>query len=110
MYSNLFLTFQACPKISMFYIIAYSDAVTYLRAMVFMQLSTVSRLKNDNFVELLGYCLEANNRILVYQFASMGSLHDVLHGKYLGLFFFNFCYPFKMGCCGFHVSVGQILN
>ncbi|XXG81759.1 hypothetical protein AAC387_Pa09g2329 [Persea americana] len=45
------------------------------------QLSTVSRLKNDNFVELLGYCLEANNRILVYQFASMGSLHDVLHGR-----------------------------
>uniref|UniRef100_A0A2P2NZU6 Uncharacterized protein n=1 Tax=Rhizophora mucronata TaxID=61149 RepID=A0A2P2NZU6_RHIMU len=28
----------------------------------------------------MGYCLEANNRILVYQFATMGSLHDVLHG------------------------------
>ncbi|XVF75939.1 hypothetical protein PTKIN_Ptkin13bG0227500 [Pterospermum kingtungense] len=45
------------------------------------QLSIVSRLKNEHFVELLGYCLEANNRILVYQHATMGSLHDVLHGR-----------------------------
>ncbi|CAL0308464.1 unnamed protein product [Lupinus luteus] len=33
------------------------------------QLSIVSRLKHDNFVELIGYCLEANNRILVYRYA-----------------------------------------
>ena len=46
-----------------------------------MQLSAVSRLKHEHFVELTGYCLDANNRILVYQFAVMGSLHDVLHGK-----------------------------
>ncbi|RAL46977.1 hypothetical protein DM860_017018 [Cuscuta australis] len=45
------------------------------------QLSTVSRLKNDHFVALLGYCLEADNRILVYEFATSGSLHDVLHGR-----------------------------
>ncbi|KAL7098076.1 hypothetical protein ACP275_10G183100 [Erythranthe tilingii] len=45
------------------------------------QLSTVSRLKNEHFVGLLGYCLESDNRILVYEFATMGSLHDVLHGR-----------------------------
>ncbi|GLT96215.1 hypothetical protein SLE2022_138570 [Rubroshorea leprosula] len=45
------------------------------------QLSVVSRLKHEHFVEMMGYCLEANNRILVYQFATMGSLHDVLHGR-----------------------------
>ncbi|KAI9153096.1 hypothetical protein LWI28_009059 [Acer negundo] len=45
------------------------------------QLSIVSRLKHDHFVELMGYCLEANNQILVYEFATMGSLHDVLHGR-----------------------------
>ncbi|KAI4310647.1 hypothetical protein MLD38_035610 [Melastoma candidum] len=45
------------------------------------QLSVVSRLKNEHFVELIGYCLEANNRILAYQFATKGSLHDILHGK-----------------------------
>ncbi|XP_008798938.1 probable protein kinase At2g41970 [Phoenix dactylifera] len=45
------------------------------------QLSMVSRLKHEYFVQLLGYCLDANNRILVYQFATNGSLHDVLHGR-----------------------------
>ncbi|KAF9601860.1 hypothetical protein IFM89_023625 [Coptis chinensis] len=49
-------------------------------------LSTVSRLKHEHFVELLGYCLEANNRILIYQYATKGSLHDILHGReYRGL-------------------------
>ena len=45
-----------------------------------LQLSMVSRLKHEHFTEMLGYCLEQNNRILVYQYATMGSLHDVLHG------------------------------
>ncbi|XP_022940178.1 probable protein kinase At2g41970 [Cucurbita moschata] len=45
------------------------------------QLSVVSRLKQENFLELIGYCLEANNRILIYPFAKMGSLHDILHGR-----------------------------
>lgn len=45
------------------------------------QLSIVSRLVNEHFVGLIGYCLEANNRILAYEYATMGSLHDVLHGR-----------------------------
>ncbi|CAL0320681.1 unnamed protein product [Lupinus luteus] len=45
------------------------------------QVSMVSRLKNDNFVELHGYCVEGNLRILAYEFATMGSLHDILHGR-----------------------------
>ncbi|GAB2295472.1 hypothetical protein Dimus_029638 [Dionaea muscipula] len=45
------------------------------------QVSIVSRLKNEHFTELIGYCLDDNNRILVYQFATKGSLHDVLHGR-----------------------------
>ncbi|KAF6162268.1 hypothetical protein GIB67_008397 [Kingdonia uniflora] len=45
------------------------------------QVSMVSRLKHDNFVELLGYCVEGNLRVLAYEFASMGSLHDILHGR-----------------------------
>ncbi|KAK4754468.1 hypothetical protein SAY87_002572 [Trapa incisa] len=45
------------------------------------QVSTVSRLKHENFVELLGYSVEGNLRILAYEFATMGSLHDVLHGR-----------------------------
>lgn len=46
-----------------------------------LQLSLVSRLKHEYFLELLGYCLEDGNRILVYQYATLGSLHDILHGK-----------------------------
>ncbi|CAN6994148.1 unnamed protein product [Brassica rapa subsp. trilocularis] len=45
------------------------------------QVSMVSRLKHDNFVQLLGYCVDGNSRILAYEFAKNGSLHDILHGR-----------------------------
>ncbi|NP_001290523.1 pto-interacting protein 1 [Elaeis guineensis] len=45
------------------------------------QVSMVSRLKHENVVELIGYCLEGNLRVLAYEFATMGSLHDILHGR-----------------------------
>lgn len=45
------------------------------------QVSRVSRLKHDNIVELQGYCVEGNMRVLTYEFATMGSLHDILHGR-----------------------------
>ncbi|KAL9240176.1 hypothetical protein vseg_014424 [Gypsophila vaccaria] len=45
------------------------------------QLSVVTKLKHIYLTELLGYCLEENNRILVYELATMGSLHDVLYGR-----------------------------
>ncbi|KAL9265471.1 PTI1-like tyrosine-protein kinase 3-like protein [Drosera capensis] len=41
----------------------------------------VSRLKHENFVELQGYCVDGSLRILAYEFATMGSLHDILHGR-----------------------------
>ena len=43
----------------------------------------VSRLKHENFVELLGYCIEGSVRLLAYEYATLGSLHDVLHGNLL---------------------------
>lgn len=45
------------------------------------QVSNVSKLKHENFVELLGYSVEGNLRVLAYEFATMGSLHDILHGR-----------------------------
>ncbi|MBA0605080.1 hypothetical protein Godav_017692 [Gossypium davidsonii] len=45
------------------------------------QVSMVSRLKHENFVQLLGYCVDGSSRILAYEFASNGSLHDILHGR-----------------------------
>ncbi|KAG6526291.1 hypothetical protein ZIOFF_016273 [Zingiber officinale] len=44
------------------------------------QASMVSSMKHENFVEMLGYCVDGNMRLMVYEFATMGSLHDVLHG------------------------------
>lgn len=57
-----------------------SHSLNYTSLSNHMQLAIVSRLKNEHFVALMGYCLEANNRILVYEYASLGSLHDTLHG------------------------------
>lgn len=44
------------------------------------QVSLVSRLKHENVVELIGYCLDGQLRVLAYEYATMGSLHDILHG------------------------------
>ncbi|KAI7726255.1 hypothetical protein M8C21_008599, partial [Ambrosia artemisiifolia] len=41
----------------------------------------VSTLKHENLVELCGYCVDGNTRVLAYEFATMGSLHDILHGR-----------------------------
>ncbi|XP_031095899.1 PTI1-like tyrosine-protein kinase 1 isoform X2 [Ipomoea triloba] len=46
-----------------------------------IQVSLVSRMKHVNLIELLGYCVEGNQRVLVYEFATKGSLHDILHGR-----------------------------
>lgn len=40
----------------------------------------VSRLKHENVVGLLGYSVDGGLRVLAYEYASNGSLHDVLHG------------------------------
>ncbi|XP_073002881.1 PTI1-like tyrosine-protein kinase 3 isoform X2 [Typha latifolia] len=45
------------------------------------QVSVASKLKHENVVEMLGYCMAENLRFLAYEFATMGSLHDILHGR-----------------------------
>ncbi|KAL6292861.1 hypothetical protein ACE6H2_001003 [Prunus campanulata] len=44
------------------------------------QVSMVSRLKHENVVELVG-CIDGPLRLLAYEYASNGSLHDILHGR-----------------------------
>ncbi|XP_024968490.1 probable protein kinase At2g41970 [Cynara cardunculus var. scolymus] len=48
------------------------------------QISMISRLKDPYFSQLRGYCLEKNNRILLYEYATMGCLHEILHGNKSG--------------------------
>ncbi|XP_028783238.1 pto-interacting protein 1-like [Neltuma alba] len=45
------------------------------------QVSTVSRLRHENVIELVGYCVEGSFRALAYEYAPKGSLHDILHGR-----------------------------
>ncbi|KAI3742362.1 hypothetical protein L1987_60042 [Smallanthus sonchifolius] len=45
------------------------------------KLAMISTLKNEYFSQLYGYCLEKGNRILLYQYAPMGCLYDILHGR-----------------------------
>ncbi|XP_058226958.1 protein STRUBBELIG-RECEPTOR FAMILY 6 isoform X2 [Rhododendron vialii] len=41
--------------------------------------SDISRLRHPNIIELVGYCSEYGQRLLVYEFLKNGSLHDFLH-------------------------------
>ncbi|WVZ71670.1 hypothetical protein U9M48_020231, partial [Paspalum notatum var. saurae] len=45
-----------------------------------LQVQAVSRLKHDNVVQLLGYCVDGNIRALIYEYSPIGSLHNILHG------------------------------
>ncbi|GMH08721.1 hypothetical protein Nepgr_010561 [Nepenthes gracilis] len=45
------------------------------------QVSMVSRLKHENVLELVGYLLDGSLRVLAYEYAPNGSLHDILHGR-----------------------------
>ncbi|KAI3787015.1 hypothetical protein L1987_41171 [Smallanthus sonchifolius] len=49
------------------------------------KLAMISRLKNEYFSELCGYCLEKKNRILVYRYATMGCMHEILHAGKCGV-------------------------
>ncbi|KAI3876808.1 hypothetical protein MKX03_035997 [Papaver bracteatum] len=39
-----------------------------------------SRLKHDNVIELVGYHVDGSPCVPAYEFDTMGSLHDILHG------------------------------
>ncbi|KAI4330450.1 hypothetical protein MLD38_028740 [Melastoma candidum] len=41
--------------------------------------STISRLNHPNVTELMGYCAEHGQHLLVYEFQKVGSLYDFLH-------------------------------
>lgn len=41
--------------------------------------SDISRLHHSNIAELVGYCMEPGQRLLVYEFQRNGSLYEFLH-------------------------------
>ncbi|OMO65068.1 hypothetical protein COLO4_31543 [Corchorus olitorius] len=42
--------------------------------------SNIAKLKHPNIVELVGYCNEHGQRLLVYEYCRNGTLNDLLHG------------------------------
>ncbi|KAL2533655.1 Serine/threonine-protein kinase-like protein CCR1 [Abeliophyllum distichum] len=45
-----------------------------------MELEVLCSVRHGNIVNLLGYCSEMGERLLVYEFMPHGTLHDHLHG------------------------------
>nr|CAB3477073.1 unnamed protein product [Digitaria exilis] len=54
-----------------------------------LQVSAVSRLKHENVLQLVGFCAEGNIRVLAYEYATRGSLHDILHDVFSFIIFLN---------------------
>lgn len=44
----------------------------------------LSLLHHPNLVNLIGYCADGDQRLLVYEYMPLGSLEDHLHGKSFG--------------------------
>lgn len=49
----------------------------------------LSLLHHPNLVNLIGYCADGDQRLLVYEFMPLGSLEDHLHGL---LFSYSFLF------------------
>lgn len=61
----------------------------------------LSLLHHPNLVNLIGYCADGDQRLLVYEFMPLGSLEDHLHGIFSFLF-----PPASFGL----LSVSRIIN
>jgi len=49
------------------------------------EIDLVSNVRHPNLVQLIGCCVEGNNRMLVYEFLENNSLANALLGKSIGL-------------------------
>lgn len=45
----------------------------------------LSLLHHPNLVNLIGYCADGDQRLLVYEYMPLGSLEDHLHGKHIDI-------------------------
>lgn len=53
---------------------------------VMIQVSVLGRLHHRNLVNLVGYCVDKGQHMLIYEFMSNGSLENLLYGKLVTLF------------------------
>ena len=58
------------------------NAKTKIPADEFLELvSSISEIRHPNILELVGYCAEFEQRLLVYKYFSKRTLHDILHSE-----------------------------
>eukprot|EP01018_Ginkgo_biloba_P026473 Gb_40653 [translate_table: standard] len=53
------------------------------------EVSLLSRVHHRNVVSFLGYCCEAENQILIYEYMSKGNLRDLLYGSNASAYFLD---------------------
>ena len=46
-----------------------------------MKVDILSRVHHRNLVALVGYCVDNNQQMLIYEYVNQGSLFDHLHGE-----------------------------
>lgn len=58
----------------------------------------LSLLHHPNLVNLIGYCADGDQRLLVYEYMPLGSLEDHLHGwlYWTTCLYLIFCYRFLL--------------
>lgn len=47
----------------------------------FVEVHMLSLMRHPNLVNLIGYCIEGEQRLLIYEFMPLGSLEYHLHGN-----------------------------
>jgi len=47
------------------------------------EVSLLSKIRHQNIIKLLGYCIHGESRFLVYEYMESGSLESQLHGTFL---------------------------
>lgn len=64
---------------------ACANSIQLLDLIIFccssFQVSLLARLHHRNLVNLVGYCVEKGQRMLVYEYMSNGSLENLLYSK-----------------------------
>ncbi|XP_062086922.1 probably inactive leucine-rich repeat receptor-like protein kinase At5g48380 [Humulus lupulus] len=71
--------YKATLPNSWFFAVKKIDDSPHNESLFVSELLALSRMKHDNLIPLLGFCIVENERLLVYKHMSNGNLHDRLH-------------------------------